>query len=1623
MAETENQETRARILQVFRYLKALNEHRNPVARQIDSQQFRLWMRELPEHTSIHKTLRKVPQQVQSTDADHEERPMLTVTRPTFTPCPPPPDEIREWIIGDWENPRIGSVKWKTSRNIEITNDHTEIESFDSEREREESLEKWISQRNLWCENELPALQAKHVFDQLYELYLRLGKDSEKAELVLGNGILSCLAQEGATYFPVLLKRVELAFDPSVPEFTVLDTDSALELNITLLQSLSIINQQAFRHFADDFRAGAANGSIGSGVTHPLDEEVNGLLKVMAGQLSGNGQFVEYNRPDRDCTDFTVGNWPVLFVRPRSQGFGRAIVDVLDGLATRPTFCDALTRIVGTHSNREHLHEDFVPDETREPESSVLFGKKANKEQLKIAQRLERFGSVLVQGPPGTGKSHTIANLIGHLLAEGKSILVTSHTTKALRVLHGQIDESLRPLCVSILDNDAASQRELEESVRAISDRLSNSSAHAMEREAAQFATERNALVLQLGELRHRLQATLENEYREIVFAGESISPSDAARFVRSGERQHDWIPGPISVGPLPLSKEQVDELYRSNGLITANDERLVDIPLPSLDELSNPDIVSSIFAELNNSSSAALHAAHRHLWPNVRFSEQNVRELERLAARLQSAVVRFKTFEEWEIAAFGAGWEGSMAVQAWQLLLSQIARTSELEVEGRLLSLRLSPGTSDVVPIEKQLKIAEEIVAYLTSKNTLGWLSVIRRRDWKSLIPSWQITSGKPEKHEHFVAIAQALRLTISRRDLKLLWGSLMGCAGAGMPSAAEPKIEEYCKQFEMRISNALRLWQAEWEPAISELRRLGFDWESCLSLQAPVAGSAGGILRIVGCIESCVIAHLFSAASWIRMKLTERRLSNIVESISGFVRPEVELLRDALGKRDGESYKDAFVKLNEAIERQKIAKARCVFLTALKTQNSEGDRVAPEWANQIERRLGQHAASEVPGDVDAAWRWRQYHDELMRRSQANIEDIQRKIEQTSDQLQEVTVSLIERRAWARQLRNSHTFQQDLIGWLQTVRHIRGGFGMRTAQLQNEARRKMRKCRGAVPVWIMPISRLVDNFDFSDTQFDVVIIDEASQCDVMGLLAIALAKRIVVVGDNEQVSPTAIGQNIREVESLIDTWLKGIPNADLYDGLMSIYDLAQQSFGGLIALREHFRCTTEIIEFSNHLSYDGRVLPLRDDPQFRDQVIEYHVEAGARDGRVNSKEATAIASLVVAALEFPEYAECTIGVISMVSDVQALEIERMLRIHLSTETFEERRITCGNSAQFQGDERDVMFLSVVDVPRGGPLPIRQETKFRQRFNVAASRAKNQMWVVHSLNPSTDLKAGDLRKRLIEHARDPQALRSRRDAALRKAQSPFEEAVLKLLMSKGYDVVPQWEVGCFSIDIVIRDHEKKLAVECDGDRFHGADKVASDMERQAILERVGWRFHRIRGSDFFRDPDSAMNRLYSKLESLGIRPFGVDTFPAVAKARDSLTSHVIRRAEEIRQEWAKGEVHAPVEEAPVYANAEGASAVTDDHPITSRLDDVEQDEVADVEPVEAMVGQSTRETIGNQELICNLLKEHPEGLKLPEISRRLGISRQEVNSLLHYELVGRVRLNWDFQWFVNDEAPK
>jgi hypothetical protein len=621
-----------------------------------------------------------------------------------------------------------------------------------------------------------------------------------------------------------------------------------------------------------------------------------------------------------------------------------------------------------------------------------------------------------------------------------------------------------------------------------------------------------------------------------------------------------------------------------------------------------------------------------------------------------------------------------------------------------------------------------------------------------------------------------------------------------------------------------------------------------------------------------------------------------------------VKLLRNAIRTGDYDAYVEGHTRLRDIEALADDVGRRRELLDRL-------EAAAPAWAAALRQRVAPHQGGEPPGNLDAALGYRLLEQALAALHTVDLEELLAQLARVGGKLQDTTARYVEALAWHAQFgRTALKQQQALSGWLALHKKIGKGTGKRVGRLKEEARKTLIECRQAVPVWIMPLSRVVESFDIATTSFDVVIIDEASQSDVLGLVAFAMGKEIAVVGDHEQVSPYAVGYKTDAIHGLIDEMLLDIPNKQLYDGRTSVYDLARQSFGGTIRLLEHFRCVPSIIQFSNQLCYSGEVRPLREASAAKvaPHLVAVHVEGGATVDKVNEKEAQVVASLVAAICRFPEYDDCTIGVISMVGTENALLVDSILRRRLTVSEYQKRRLLCGNAFQFQGDERDVMFLSMVDSPADLPLALRQRDEARKVFNVAASRARDQLWVVHSLDPVRDLKAGDLRLRLIEHAEGaggPKPVEL--DLAGFAFDSELQGELCRILDGEGYRVVPRYPVGSHAIDVVVQGPgTARVGILCDGGRVLPDHDIHGVLEHQMILERLGWKLIRLRASEYYRDPKKELERLRRRLGARGIKPVDADRGRTRGKTNGkpgepplaSLHERVIQRAESIRSRW-------------------------------------------------------------------------------------------------------------------------
>jgi hypothetical protein len=190
---------------------------------------------------------------------------------------------------------------------------------------------------------------------------------------------------------------------------------------------------------------------------------------------------------------------------------------------------------------------------------------ANDEQRRIIRTLSRQNGVLVQGPPGTGKSHTIANLICHLLATGKRVLVTAKTPRALQVLRAKLPSEIKPLCINLLGQGAEERESLERSVTGILTRIDR-------KEEADNGNRIQLLEKRIQNNRqekaatdHKIMALRESEtfVHTIANAHYTGTAAQIARELRKDAEVYSWFTDNIKPETaLPLSPDEIKCLCR-----------------------------------------------------------------------------------------------------------------------------------------------------------------------------------------------------------------------------------------------------------------------------------------------------------------------------------------------------------------------------------------------------------------------------------------------------------------------------------------------------------------------------------------------------------------------------------------------------------------------------------------------------------------------------------------------------------------------------------------------------------------------------------------------------------------------------------------------------------------------------------------------------------------------------------------------------------------------------------------------------------------------------------------------------------------------------------------------------
>ncbi|HET7152907.1 MAG TPA: AAA domain-containing protein, partial [Candidatus Kapabacteria bacterium] len=656
---------RERLKKLFEFLKAFNERQIPPVKDLEEQPGHIW---LNRYTS-RLELEIFSDNNEESDND-DSGILIKLTKPMLTNCPLPPNILRDWLEFGWEK-LDGDVIPHTTRNKVDTNGTTYIEYFESNDDRFAALLKWKDERAQWIHNEAPARRLDELFQTIYEWYGRLGREGESVELIIGDGILRYADETGTHQHPILLQRVELELITSgkMPQFIFRKRDRPPELYGEFLRSIQTVDEEQFAKCKSEISEQEFSPLGGSNTTGYLRRLIHGLFPT-------GGEYIDDNEENNSKSPSLQRN-AVLFLRTRRYDAAGACDLVIEDIKNRElntdTFSIALLQILGIveAQRTEELNEETSV--LNSEDEAILFSKPWNREQLQIAQQLDRKNCVLVQGPPGTGKTHTIANLLGHLLSQGKRILVTAKTTKALRVLREKVVNSLQPLCVSVLQNDRTSIEELQDSVQHINAQISQDEI-VLNKTVNRLVAERHYILEELQKARKNVLDIRQDEIRNIIIAGKAYRPSVAAQLVAEGKGIHDWIPGPVVLGgTLPITSADIRLLYQTNMLLSVADERELSAFRPEIQKFPTPSEYNKILEELKDLATLDLSFG-AHLWEDSIESIQ-FEAFKRMQEIASKAIIFLQDCKNWQLEAIQSGIEGGAAMELWTSLVSSVEET------------------------------------------------------------------------------------------------------------------------------------------------------------------------------------------------------------------------------------------------------------------------------------------------------------------------------------------------------------------------------------------------------------------------------------------------------------------------------------------------------------------------------------------------------------------------------------------------------------------------------------------------------------------------------------------------------------------------------------------------------------------------------------------------------------------------------------------------------------------------------------------------------------------------------------------------------------------------------------
>lgn len=1411
--------------------------------------------------------------------------------------------LTELFIGEFDSAKsnILSLDKPLKPKIDIPVEYSEIIEFNDAKnkfESENENELIIFKNSEVGIREIKKIQRfkdnKAVYSKLYRAFNDIKNDSN-IEIVLSVGLIQYSKQGRGKTNSVSKTNQHLFHFP-------------LRIELTISNKINLSFSETDKPYADFFFLNNApiEKSVLNNIVDRFDEEIetNGyqyiyeerfkdLISKKLQQISENSTFEDsVSKPISDTVNvdsFKFSFSPSINIKKQKPRFfdklTKGIIEQNENQENEAELFNFLIRNPNNEHTNSHVKPNYFIDElyeehkennsnlNAEQDFSVFFPLPYNKEQKQIYDNYLKNRITVVTGPPGTGKSHTIVNILCSLLAQGKRVLVTAQTDKALESLLDKIPPTFDDLIFTKIQLEVDKTRfSLEKSINNIRSILIDDFHLNIKKKVANL----NTLKGEYLQFKSEIHQVLEKEYNE-------ISLNDSFKGLRSYElwekfkskndKNWNWVKDVIT--PEILN-------YFSKLKNVINDYK----------QLSNYDniVLKNVDIDINSILT---------ILQDFNFNEYltSKSKIEKLKNQLEISDISKSKLLEIDLNSVT---ELTKKYSNADIVINSFQQISQLKNKFKKKNENVADFSSNL----KYSKIVENTSKYL--------------RDIESYLA--QIKNDKEK-------ISLFAKLKGKYKQVNYLENIVLNSKNCDNKTSLN-QLKVYIKQIQTINSDLNLIVKAGFIVSINE----GSDLSDKYQLLNSAIEQVERNYALIDTLQNDKNIINFSKIFNIEITNVEK-----IYTISISYKEDLEKLKELelRVKEDLGSLKEisntflesklandyrAFIPL-ENITEEVVFKAfqNNIEETILKIEKENNFNKAKNYLSNILPNTLPSLLN-VPENLVTKENLEFSHanNYFLTNEIIDLQKTKEKLGQINDKIYELKCEILFDLAKNNFKNNFEPNEiDDFINLLVQYQSnlYQGNRGIKDkVKFQLLARKNSAEISNKLSCWVMKFNDVLNSVGTEPEIFDCIIVDEASQLDFNSLILGYYAKNMIIVGDDKQTSPSALtGANDNDFQSIKNKYLEFLGDERVQiRSDNSLFTLAKMVAGSSnLSLKEHFRCVAEIIEFSKYNFYDNSLKPLKQiNTENRLEPIKaVFVKKSFLEDKIVYTEIESIKKHLIEIIKNPVYKNKTIGVVSLGSadhhTRKLKDIKEELSDIFDRNKLDEIKLIISNAPDFQGDERDVMLVSLGVALDSEKLKSNDNPKPRsivddgnikddfKKINVALSRAKEQMILFHSVK-SEDLKSNDFRLKILSFFyNETKALKpfelpedeSERDTYNRPKlfDSWFEYDIASELINKGFQYIqPQYKVKedetfynhhsqketyvNFKLDLVVSNNGKMIAIECDGDPFHSLpEDVAYDVERQEFLERVGWKVYRILYSAYKRNPSEEIEKMVDFIE--------------------------------------------------------------------------------------------------------------------------------------------------------------